>query len=354
MTKEKSIYPVKNVPEWAVAVYYVVGKATASIKNRGPANRRFRYEQMQHLRKDQTKLKEINQKTRLWDEFDRQFQIPKELEIDGNITHYVDISIPGLAEKLNREKEPPVIVFCAYAGDHFGVEALIREIVLSGRRVLCFDWPEATMGKTTPEFVSLVQNCLPYQAHANVSQKVIEQILPNQEFDAVGYSGGAAVAAVLAQNPQIGSQIRHLIAIAPPSTVDRGLLKKKNLWLKLGFIKEIVPALLNLSKLTDSGLVIDNPPNKANSNRRNTITRSWFNWIPHKVELFNNLRNTGNTIVVSGKYDNLTNSTKADVPETRHIILEESHLSLMINAVSTWEKIEKFKLSSVETTSSSH
>ena len=236
-------YPVKeyahSVDDW-FNLFYRVGKATHRSRTSKGEDATERIERSLHSRiaradvlkslvSQQITRQEAVVEGKKLDEIDRQLANQKELIIDlpdlgQQSSFYADINISKDNEVKESEQQPPVFVVPALSGDLYGVEPIVRELALSGRRVVSVAYPESFYGKTTEEFANAVDSSKTYYPHTDYFKKAIEQLLAEGDMELWGFSTGGPIVAELLSDPEIQRRTESAVIVAPASCVNQSKL----------------------------------------------------------------------------------------------------------------------------------
>lgn len=329
---EIKTYPVKELGHSFAELfdlYYKLGQVTrerfAGNKGKNEGIERSvwaRMERAQLLKK--LKRNEIShrdstiEKTKI-DEVDRQFATQKDIQIDipglGIQSAYgTEVNLPDNLKTPEQISKPPIFFIPALSGDLYGVEPLMKELAMNGRRAISLAYPESFLGQTTEEFARSVGESTTYEPHTSYFKRAINKLLgEDSKFELWGYSTGSAIAAEILADPNFQQRAQNAVLISPVSVADQSLIDfKAGVFLKEG------ARLLTLQhgwKTSDVSMVLGSktPSDENNIARRKRIFNALIDSkLIKKLDMWKNARvNNGEIIVVSGEKDKITKSNKA-------------------------------------------
>lgn len=232
---------------------------------------------------------------------------------------------------------PPVIFIPAFCGDAYGVENFIRELVLSGRRVICIDFPESMRGRLTEQLVQQIK-ANGFDAYAEFFHYAIFKILAENssnlnfnKIDLMGYSTGCSVITSMLKRSPL-SNIRNVNLVAPAG------FKKRN---KLFPLPHTIAELADFNQIVrgvqDTGLVLDKPYDPDQHRLRAEVDKVALCLLRQGQSQLNAEAVQGKVVVVSGGRDRMTDSAKVKWGEKGDkvestIIDEATHVGLMTRA----------------------
>lgn len=324
---EIKTYPVKEVGHMVADLfdlYYKFGQVTRErfVGNTGKKEgverslwaRMERAQLLKKLKRGEVSLEQVNLEKRKIDEIDIQFTKQKniDIEIPGlgfQSVYYADINLPDHLKSPEDMDKPPVFLIPAWSGDLYGVEPLIKELAMKGRRVVSLAYPESWLGKTTEEFALAGESTSTYQPHTAFFKEAINRLLgENNELGLWGYSTGGSIAAEILADPQFQKKVESAVLIAPPNLVEQSKLS-----LYSGIAREM-EKLLRLKhgwKTSDISIVLSSktPVEKENSVRRKRISKSLMDKVVRYRDIWKNAQTkNGKIILVSGGRDEITKS----------------------------------------------
>jgi pimeloyl-ACP methyl ester carboxylesterase len=109
----------------------------------------------------------------------------------------------------------PIVLLHGSAGGAASSFWAVQPMLAKGRKVISFDFVDPSDEELTEFYVS--------QAEA-----VVAALLPGQEYDLLGYSFGAVIAAELALRPQPG--LKSLVLVAGWAKTDASQLLRNDIW----------------------------------------------------------------------------------------------------------------------------
>lgn len=327
---EIKTYPVKEVGHSLVGLfdlYYKFGQVTkerfAGIKGkeegieRSPWARMERAQLLKKLKRGEVSLEFVNAEKRKVDEVDLQFTKQKNADIEvldlgTQSAYYADINLPDQLKSPEDTAKPPIFFMPAFAGDLYGVESLIKEEAMHGRRVISIAYPESHLGRTTEAFARSVEESSAYESHTTYFKQAINKLLgKDTEFELWGYSTGATLSAEILSDPEFQGRVKTAVFISPMSVVDQSKAEFTK-----GALDEIPRAvfLKHGWKTSDVGVVLGpkSPGDKENMSRRKRIADALEKKIIKKKDVWRNVKvKNGKVVLVSGRNDEITKSNRA-------------------------------------------
>lgn len=357
-------YPVKeyahSVDDW-LNLFYKIGKATHRSKTtRGEDSGRIerslhsriaRASVLKNLFSHQITRQEAVADGKKFDEIDRQFADQKELAIDLpglgiQKAFYADIQLP-IQETQSTEPKSPVFVVPALSGDLYGVEPIVRELALSGRRVVSVAYPESFHGKTTEEFANAVDSSKTYYPHTEYFKKAIGKLLQEGDMELWGFSTGGPIVAELLSDPKIQRRTTTAVIVAPASSVDQSKLS-----FNAGLLYELKERVKDIGGFSNVSIVYGRKTQGDADmlERRKRIFRTLlYEKVCRETKAWRDMRVKENgkiTFVLGGK-DKITKSYRKakeflDIPNPQIKVIEYpqwSHLSPLIHAQELAQKV---------------
>jgi len=251
-------------------------------------------------------------------EFDNQFFEQRRLKIDlGNLGDQEVIMVDvQRSDVINSGNQPPLFFVPGRSGLPYGIEPLIRELFIQGRRIISVSYPEAHLSKTTEEFAWAVEHSPDYEIHRMFFEKVINILLKDNEFELWGYSTGAELVNQLLTNHNISNRVSLAVAISPASLVNQ--TRKE---LNLGIAREILRLGNNINEFPYISEVLGpkhNPFQEPDvelqqKGLNKKISRLLLQSVLRKGSSWNNakVQNGGDILVISGKEDHIVKSDRA-------------------------------------------
>jgi len=241
---------------------------------------------------------------------------------------------------------PPVFLIPAFCGDAYGVENFIRELVLSGRRVICIDFPESMRGRLTEQLVRQIK-ANGFDAYAEFFHQAIFTIMAGNssnltfnQIDLMGYSTGCSVITSMLRRSSL-SNIRNVNLIAPAG------FKKRN---KLFPLPHTLAELADFNQIVrgvqDTGLVLDKPNDPEQRRLRAEVDTEALRLLRQGQSELNAEAIQGEVVIVSGGRDRMTDSAKVNWGEKGQkvkatTIPDASHVGLMTRAKEVVEFINQ-------------
>jgi hypothetical protein len=320
-------YPVKelahSVDNW-FNLFYRVGKAThrsKTAKGEGDSRKIERSLHGRVSRRDILGRLESGQISRLeavaegkkLDEIDRQFADQKELvvnlpELGQQSSFYTDINLSKNSESGDSEQKPPVFIVPALSGDLYGIEPIVRELALSGRRVVSVAYPESFHGETTKEFADAVDSSKTYYPHTDYFKKAIELLLQEGNIELWGFSTGGPIVAELLSDPEIQERTTNAVVVSPASCLNQSKIE-----FNAGLLNEMKETAKNIAGLSDISLVYGRKTSgdKDNLERRKRIFNTLlFQKVCKETEAWRDMRvkEHGEITIILGGKDKITKS----------------------------------------------
>lgn len=359
-------YPVKeyahSVDDW-FNLFYIVSRATHKSKTtngeegskrieRSLYSRIARADVLKSLASHQVTKQEAVAEGKKFDEIDRQFADQKELIIDlsdlgQQSSFYADINLSQNNEAEESDKKPPIFVVPALSGDLYGVEPIVRELALSGRRVVSVAYPESFHGKTTEEFANAVDSSKTYYPHTEYFKKAIGKLLQEGDIELWGYSTGGPIVAELLSDPKIQERTANAVIVAPASCVNQSKLS-----FNAGLLNELKERVKHPGGFSNVSMVYGRkiPGDTEMLERRKRIFKTLlYGKVCKQTQAWKDMRVKENgkiTFVLGGK-DKITKSYRKakeflDLPNPQIEVIEYpqwSHLSPLIHAQELAQKV---------------
>lgn len=355
---EIKTYPVKEVGHKIANLfdlYYKFGQITrekfAGIKGKGEEVQRSlwaRMERVSLLRKlrrgEISHVDSTIEKIKV-DEIDLQFAKQKNFDIElsglGVQSAYgTEINLPDHLKSPEDLARPPVFIVPALSGDLYGIEPLMKELALQGRRVVSLAYPESFLGKTTEEFVKAVENSPSYDPHTTYFKKAIKKMIGEEgDLELWGYSTGCPIVAEILSDPAFQNRTKNAVIISPLSVVDQSPIE-----FRLGVLGE-ASRLLGMQhgwKTSDVAIVrgAQESLDEGNMKRRKRASNALIRKIIKKMEIWKDTRvqQDGKIILLSAQKDAITKSHKSlrdflELKQYKFVNLKKgSHLSPLTKA----------------------
>jgi pimeloyl-ACP methyl ester carboxylesterase len=263
---------------------------------------------------------EILRKAAVLDEFDRQFMNQEKWSVDtpwGKLSAYgadIDLTNHPSWNGPKSSDYPPIFLIPALSGDLHGVEPLLRELALQGRRVICIAYPEAHHGHITPEFVEEVKEQETFAPHVRFFEEVMKAKLGEEcDREIWGYSAGGAIAGEILTRFKWLGKISRGVLLAPASLVEQSLLQFGK-----GFLHDVKDYLDSPEQLQDTGIVLagKNDLEKKQHEKgakRGDVFKRMLQLVcsPSKAYQSMQVIPGGEIIVVAAKEDQVTQGSKA-------------------------------------------
>ena len=182
----------------------------------------------QELRKKLQELREnaflpAHELDRLTSEYLVQHEITVHNDKWGDVgTRFVRLTPPE--SSLNEENRdlPPIVFLPTFTGGPDAMIKLLIDIARSGREVYCISNPEDfPIGKLTPEFVEAVKNSQMFDAHAEFFKQVIDQAIPQGDFELWGFSTGATITQQMLHDEEFNKRVSNAVSISPASSKEK-------------------------------------------------------------------------------------------------------------------------------------
>ena len=132
--------------------------------------------------------------------------------------------------------KPPIVLIPGISNDLLSVDALVKELAFSGRRVIVIGHPDSQMGTISSEFADAVDGSPGYVAHAKFFQDAINQVLPEgSPIELWGFSAGGPISAeMLTNNPEFSKRVQRLVLANPAGAVKQNLMQ-----MGIGLLREV-------------------------------------------------------------------------------------------------------------------
>jgi len=135
-------------------------------------------------------------------------------------TRYVVLEPP---EREGRVEQPPVFLIPGISNDLDSVAGLVQEAAYSGRKVIAVAYPDAWLGKATPQFANAVAEDTHFGPHAALNKAMIEKLVPEGDFELWSFSTGGPIEAEILNDPKYQVRVSKAVLIAPASVVDQNI-----------------------------------------------------------------------------------------------------------------------------------
>lgn len=328
---EIKTYPVKEIGHTLaefISLYYKFGQVTQErfAGNEGKKEgierslwaRMERAQLLKKLKRGEISLELVSLEKRKVDEIDLQFARQKDadIEVSGLGTqsaYYAEINLPNDLKTPEQLSKPPIFIIPPFAADLYGIEPLMKELALEGRRVLSIASPESRLGKTTEEYAKAVEDSPTYEPHISYFKNAIRKLIGESgAFDLWASSTGAPIAAEILSDPQFQQIIENTVFLTPVSVTNQSEAE-----FKLGVAKELARAIRGKHgwKTSDISVVwgLKEPEEVSNLARRNRIANTLMKKkIIKKMDIWKDVKVKGGKIIlVSGEKDEIAKSHKA-------------------------------------------
>lgn len=283
-------------------------------------SRKIRAELLRKLesipKNDREARKKVLDEAHIRDEIAKQYLRQGEITIDlpglgGQTARYVEIVPPNTLKTLGTESKPPIFLIPGISNDIDSVGALLQEIAFYGRRVITVAFPESHMGRVTPSFALAARKSSDYEPHVSFYKQVIKTFFgENSKLELWGFSAGAPVSAQILTDPEFQKRTTDAVFLCPGSSVNQ---TKRELY--SGLVSEIVGFSRRFGKLAKLSVTHGRKTPEEVGQRElkkqifnsllEKVCRRFDFWKQAKVEA------GGKIIVVSGRKDQITTSSKA-------------------------------------------
>lgn len=277
---------------------------------RTPGNRARRAETLEKLSEGAITKQGAVEFGHTIDEVDRQFLFQGTLKVNmpGLGTQEARYTIIDINPEVRDKQGPPIFVVPAISGDLTGVQPLMREAALFGKKLISVGYPDSYMGKVTSAFVKKAEESKDFEPHTTFFKMAIDHFMRESgEFEIWGYSTGGGLIADILRDPKYQKRARNAVLFAPGGSTKQTLLE---------FVTKSVPNELNAIKkempnIQDVGVALWKraPIDKGQGRLRNKaflallkkkVLREFPYWNDVKV------KEGGKVIVVTGGRDLMT------------------------------------------------
>lgn len=331
---EIKTYPVKEVGHMAsdlFGLYYKFGQVTRErfVGNigqkegiaRSPWARMERVRLLKKLERGEITHSESTIEKRKVDEIDLQFAKQKNfdievLELGVQSAYGTEVNLPDHLKSPEDLSRPPIFIVPALCGDLYGIEPLIKELALKGKRVISIAYPESHLGKTTEEFARSAEggDNKTYEPHTSYFKEAIKKMIGQEgDIELWGYSTGCPIVAEILSDSFFQNRTKNAVLISPTSVVDQSYCA-----FIVGNVKEggRILAVQHGWKTSDVSIVLG--PKDAmdveNKKRRKRIFKALSkNKVISKMGVWKNVKvkEGGKVILLSAQKDKITKSNKS-------------------------------------------
>lgn len=131
---------------------------------------------------------------------------------------YVTLEPP---KRDGQAEQPPVFLIPGISNDLDSVAGLVQEAAYSGRKVIAVAYPDAWLGKVTPQFAKAVAEDPNFGPHAALNKAMIDKLVPQGEFELWSFSTGGPIEAEILNDPKYQTRVSKAVLVAPASVINQ-------------------------------------------------------------------------------------------------------------------------------------
>jgi len=268
---------------------------------------------------------------------ERRKQILDEAHIRDEIAHRylnqgeISVDLPELGRQTSRllaleppesqttpetQDKPPIFFIPGISADIDPVGGLVQELAFMGRKIVVIGYPEASLGKVTPEFARKAAITPNFEPHTTFFKQAIKKLAGEADIELWSYSTGGPIVAEILADPEFQERVSNAVFLAPASCVNQSKLE-----LATGLANEIFAFTRKLKKLpsyslSSYSLVLGRktPDLPYQSKNKATVFTAQIDKVCRKSASWERMRvKPGGRIVVwNGEDDRLTTSYKLE------------------------------------------
>lgn len=222
---------LRNIPSDA---FHAISRVTAPSESqsvvRSLATRAVRarlYRELESIPKENIEgrkrvLAEAHARDRIARDFLNQAELTVNLDSLGEqMAKYVTLEPPN----TQHAQKVPILFIPGISNDLDSVAGLAQEAAYSGRKITTVTFPDATIGRVTPEFAKATDKSETYQAHTAFYKAAIDKLVPEGNFELWGFSTGGPISAEILNDPKYQNRVTNAVLIGPASVVDQSINK---------------------------------------------------------------------------------------------------------------------------------
>jgi hypothetical protein len=271
-----------------------------------------------HKDNDPELVKKELRRAHLLDEFDRQFHNQQRIKVatpwgeQAAFGAVIDLTTSAAWQEndgTQPEEQPPIFLVPALSGDLYGVESLLRELALSGRRIAAIAYPESPLGTVTGKFREKVLKRNVFRPHATYFMSALNTMLGTPAaVELWGYSTGGPIAATILSDPQWQERVIKAVILAPASLVDQSMMG-----LMRGVMREGLHYLRRRERFPDIGIVLGAQDPQAKNPLRNEVVNQMIKMVRTQTDVWQTMRVRagGKILVLAGDQDFITHGQQA-------------------------------------------
>lgn len=322
--------PTENLTEDFDKLFYRLGQVTKakfldrsvgepSIKRPlfARTTRAELYKQLKNIPKEESEeRKKIIKEAHLRDDITRQYLNQGEIVITFPFlgiqkARFINVIPPEAIKTSETESKPPIFLIPGISNDIECVGGLVQEMAMQGRRVIVVAHPESFKGRVTKEFADAVEKDSEYGPHVEFYKQAINNLIKeNEKLELWGYSTGVPIAEKILNDPKFQDKTENAVLLCPASSVNQSRIS-----MNIGITNEL-KMLVSKCRVVPKLSCTKASRNSKDEDQillKKRVLKLIMNRIRNHVNYLEGARvqEGGSIVIVSGKKDRITKSSKA-------------------------------------------